>query len=172
MIVFTRHARKKMGERGILESEVIEAVEVGEGIDVEADRRLSRVVLTAGYKWRGTEISPQGSDGSACQGRGPDDSVDCDSSLRQMGRGHMRITYDRVADAAYIYLADDIHMPETRHVDEDINLDFDEHNQLVGIEVLGASQRLQLGHLEPFLERLDAKGGNLKTALQRSKRAG
>ena len=84
----------------------------------------------------------------------------------------MRITYDREADAAYIYLVDDIHTPETRHVDEDINLDFDEHNQLVGIEVLSASQRLHMRHLEPFLDRANEKGRKPKRALEKSKRAG
>ena len=84
----------------------------------------------------------------------------------------MRITYDALADAAYIYLADDIHMPETRRVDDGINLDFNDRNRLVGIEVLGASQRLELRQLEPFLERLDAKPHKLKQAPESRKRAG
>ena len=84
----------------------------------------------------------------------------------------MRITYDAVADAAYIYLADKIQPPETRQVDEDIYLDFDEHGKLVGIEVLDASQRLQLSYLMPLVERIDVEWVNLKSELQRKKEAG
>ena len=59
----------------------------------------------------------------------------------------MKITYDRVADAAYVYLSHKVDRPETRCVDEDIALDFDASDRLVGIEVLGASKRLDLDYL-------------------------
>lgn len=61
----------------------------------------------------------------------------------------MRITYDAKADAVYIYLTDAVSEPETRKVDSEINLDFDSSGRLVGIEVLAASERLDLAHLLP-----------------------
>ena len=61
----------------------------------------------------------------------------------------MRISYDAKADAVYIYLGEEVSAPETRSVDEDINLDFDVRGRLVGVEVLSASERLDLKHLVP-----------------------
>lgn len=66
----------------------------------------------------------------------------------------MRITYDAKVDAVYIYLTHKLHQPETRQVDEDINLDFDIGGRLVGIEVLDASRRLDLPFLGPMIEQL------------------
>ena len=66
----------------------------------------------------------------------------------------MRITYDDKADAVYIYLTDAIKEPKTRAIDDDINLDFDVEERLVGIEVLDASHRLDLKHLRPMVEEL------------------
>jgi uncharacterized protein YuzE len=63
----------------------------------------------------------------------------------------VRITYDAKADAVYIYLAEQVSKPETREVDEDINLDFDGQGRLVGVEVLAASERLDLKHLLPIV---------------------
>jgi len=59
-------------------------------------------------------------------------------------------TYDRRADAAYLYLSDGIRdgeVAKTVPVDPAaiggmINLDFDEGGRLLGIEVIGASRRL------------------------------
>ncbi len=56
----------------------------------------------------------------------------------------MKITYDKTADAAYIYLTD-IEAggaARTETVNENINLDFDATGKLVGIEVLSASKIL------------------------------
>ncbi len=64
----------------------------------------------------------------------------------------MKITYDPMVDAVYVYLTAKIKEPETRHIDEDINLDFDAKMRLVGIEVLDASKRLDLKHLLPQAE--------------------
>ncbi|HZM30814.1 MAG TPA: DUF2283 domain-containing protein [Acidimicrobiales bacterium] len=54
----------------------------------------------------------------------------------------LRLTYDREADAAYVYLlaptAVQPSVARTMSVDENINLDFDDEGRLVGIEVLGA----------------------------------
>ena len=62
----------------------------------------------------------------------------------------MRITYDRAADAAYIYLVEDISpgsvkatypIEDVKRVGQ-INLDFNVEGILVGIEVLDASKKL------------------------------
>ncbi len=59
----------------------------------------------------------------------------------------MKITYDSKADALYIYLTSELHRVETRQMDEDVMLDFDLSDRLVGIEVLGASVRLELSYI-------------------------
>ncbi len=61
----------------------------------------------------------------------------------------MKITYDKSADAAYIYLEDRIgeagisktYMCDPKEVGM-INLDFNTEGKLVGIEVMDASKRL------------------------------
>ncbi|MGF1343810.1 DUF2283 domain-containing protein, partial [Streptomyces flavovirens] len=74
-------------------------------------------------------------------------------------------TYDKSADAAYVYFTE----PRVRarsartypcdpvDVDGMINLDFDEHGRLIGIEVLAASSKLP-EYLLKSAERLDADG--------------
>ncbi len=64
----------------------------------------------------------------------------------------MKVEYDKEADAAYIYLIDDIDIkPEwvkktyscdLHSVNGMINLDFDENGKLGGIEVMDASKKL------------------------------
>jgi uncharacterized protein YuzE len=64
----------------------------------------------------------------------------------------MKITYDKEADAAYIYLIEDKDVKpqwvkHTYSCDPDsvkgmINLDFDENDKLGGIEILDASKKL------------------------------
>lgn len=57
----------------------------------------------------------------------------------------MKITFDKEADAAYIYLKEKINDGEvvrTISINEDITLDFNSDNKLVGIEVLNASKNL------------------------------
>ena len=60
----------------------------------------------------------------------------------------MKLTYDREADAAYLYLGEGVTrggvaktVPGEGEA-EGINLDLDAEDRLVGIEVLGASKRL------------------------------
>lgn len=84
----------------------------------------------------------------------------------------MKITYDAEADAVYIYLSDNVQLPETREIEENINMDFNEHNQLVGIEILAASERLNLSFLIPFVKRLDAEWEGLQKELEKRKRTG
>jgi len=61
----------------------------------------------------------------------------------------MRVTYDRSADAAYIYLSNEIDTKVAPTIPSDltmldamINLDFDAEGVLIGIEVMDASGRL------------------------------
>ena len=62
----------------------------------------------------------------------------------------MKIRYDTYADAAYIYLVDEIkyggaartYPCDPLQVNGMINLDFDADGRLVGIEVLDASKKL------------------------------
>jgi uncharacterized protein YuzE len=64
----------------------------------------------------------------------------------------MQITYDPEADAAYFHICEKTEPPDTRQFDEDLFLDFDEANRLVGVEVLAASRRLDINQLLPFVE--------------------
>ena len=87
----------------------------------------------------------------------------------------MRITYDVEGDAAYIYLTDTVTEPETVRVDDDINLDFDAGGRLVGSEVLAASERLDLSHLESLVETFQSRPVSwhrLKNELLRRKQLG
>jgi uncharacterized protein YuzE len=52
----------------------------------------------------------------------------------------MRVTYDPAADALYVYVCD-AEVAETREVAPDFNLDLSAEGDVVGIEILGASQR-------------------------------
>jgi len=65
----------------------------------------------------------------------------------------MRITYSKSADAAYVYLIDEIKKGEVKTiypcdpskeegVNGEINLDFDKEDKLLGIEILDASRKL------------------------------
>lgn len=69
----------------------------------------------------------------------------------------MRVTFDRTANVAYIYLAT-FEEPKGQvaktesvapaHVQGTVNLDFDKHGRLLGIEVLGATRLLPYESLE------------------------
>ncbi len=67
----------------------------------------------------------------------------------------MRVTLDRRANAAYIYLADieSDGVKKSFHIHPInewgmINLDYDKEGHLIGIEVLGAKTRLKAEFLE------------------------
>jgi uncharacterized protein YuzE len=66
----------------------------------------------------------------------------------------MRVTSDKAADAAYIYLAEVPAKVEFTYacdplaVKGQINLDFGADGRLIGIEVLGASRKLPVHLLE------------------------
>ncbi|PKW05987.1 Uncharacterized protein YuzE [Streptomyces sp. 1222.5] len=76
----------------------------------------------------------------------------------------VRVTYDKTANAAYIYLSEPQARVKSAHmypcdpasVDGMINLDFDEQGRLIGIEVLAASSKLPK-YLLQSAERLDTE---------------
>ena len=54
----------------------------------------------------------------------------------------MKVTYDKEADAAYIYIKGDIKKGEVKNtvsMNDNIILDFDTNKKLIGIEILSAS---------------------------------
>jgi uncharacterized protein YuzE len=62
----------------------------------------------------------------------------------------MRLHVDKEADALYLRL-DDSKIIESQEVSPGVVLDFNEHNQVVGIEILNLSKRapkLDLGELQ------------------------
>jgi uncharacterized protein YuzE len=61
----------------------------------------------------------------------------------------MNIAYDVKADALYLTLIPGEHELSTTNIDEDIALDFDQFERLVGVEILGASKRTDLRYLLP-----------------------
>lgn len=57
----------------------------------------------------------------------------------------MKFEYDKKADAAYIYLKypiEDGECKKTVELNENIILDFDKSNKLIGVEILNASKIL------------------------------
>jgi len=57
----------------------------------------------------------------------------------------MKTEFDKETDVAYIYLKEKIEQGEatrTININEDIMLDFNSENKLIGIEVLNASKNL------------------------------
>ena len=66
-----------------------------------------------------------------------------------MGDGQVNISYDARVDALYIKLIPGKHRAIPKVVDDDIALNFDEQDRLVGIEILDASKRLEPGNLLP-----------------------
>src|SRR2546423_5387588 len=81
----------------------------------------------------------------------------------------MKITYDPEVDAMYIYLVEGKQECRTVQLNDDINLDFGDHERLVGIEILDASRVLGKGKLPKLmindraLEWPAAKGQSMKT---------
>ena len=64
----------------------------------------------------------------------------------------MRITYDRKVDAAYIYLKERPSQVTTIRLNEDIAVDFGPGEEVVGIEILSASEHLGLDPKKPVIE--------------------
>ena len=52
----------------------------------------------------------------------------------------MKIEYSKKADALYVYFKEK-YVNTSKEVEEGIILDFDDNNQIIGIEILDASER-------------------------------
>ncbi len=61
----------------------------------------------------------------------------------------MKITYHEKTDLLYIRLDERPQQVTNREVSDDVILDIGDDDRIVGIEILGASQRLRLGELLP-----------------------
>ena len=61
----------------------------------------------------------------------------------------VKITLDKEADAAYIYLKEisQGEVKKTISLNDSLNIDLDSNNQILGIEILNASQNLPLNSL-------------------------
>lgn len=59
----------------------------------------------------------------------------------------MRVHFDEKADALYLLLADS-RIVESEEVRPGIVLDFDERNEVIGVEILGVKQRVPLADLK------------------------
>jgi len=63
----------------------------------------------------------------------------------------MKVSYDSKYDIVYIKFVEGPREVTTRHIDEDIALDFDAEKRLVGIEILSASKYLDWESLLPVV---------------------
>ena len=52
----------------------------------------------------------------------------------------MKIEYSKKADALYVYFKEK-YVNTSKEVEEGVILDFDDNNQIIGIEILDASER-------------------------------
>lgn len=64
----------------------------------------------------------------------------------------MKIKYDPEVDAAYILFKEDITQVTTIRITEDIAIDFGPHEKIVGIEILDASEHLNIVKESPKIE--------------------
>ena len=64
----------------------------------------------------------------------------------------MKIRYDPKVDAAYISFKDHHVQVTTMRLTEDIAIDFGPHEEIVGIEILDASEHLNLNPKSPSVE--------------------
>jgi len=72
----------------------------------------------------------------------------------------MKIEYDEEADALYIILRD-VPASDSRDLDEGVTIDLDDKGNIVGLEVLDASEKLGLDtgrRLKVELENVDMVG--------------
>lgn len=62
----------------------------------------------------------------------------------------MKISYDSKYGLLYIKFSEGAHQVETKRLNDDIAIDFDEAGKIAGIEILSASKYLDLGSLLPI----------------------
>jgi len=66
----------------------------------------------------------------------------------------MRITYDKNADAVYVYIKDD-KVSRSDEITNDTIIDYDRDGKVIGIEILCASSRIPMKELTaPGIEQL------------------
>ena len=63
----------------------------------------------------------------------------------------MRITFDKKADAVYIYFKEQ-KVANTKELDNDTFVDYDREGRVVGIELLNASKRIPVGKLSKVIK--------------------
>ena len=73
----------------------------------------------------------------------------------------MKIKYDPQVDAAYISFKKGPTQVTTVRVTEDLAIDFGPNEEIVGIEVLDASQHLDLSKENPLVELENLKSASL-----------
>ena len=73
----------------------------------------------------------------------------------------MKITYDPQVDAAYISFKKGPAQVTTIRVTEDLAIDFGPNEEIVGIEILDASQHLGLSKGDPLIELENLKSASV-----------
>jgi len=63
----------------------------------------------------------------------------------------MRITFDKRADAMYIYFKDK-KVAHTKELDDSTYVDYDKDGSVIGIEILSASRRIPVGKLSKAIK--------------------
>ncbi len=58
----------------------------------------------------------------------------------------MKIEYSKEADAIYVYFKEEF-VAKSKEIEDGVVIDFDEKDQLIGIEVLDVSQRFNLSDI-------------------------
>ncbi len=58
----------------------------------------------------------------------------------------MKIEYSKEADALYVYFKEEF-VAKSKEIEDGVVIDFDEKNQLIGIEVLDVSKRFSLSDI-------------------------
>jgi uncharacterized protein YuzE len=137
-IVFTRHAGDKLHERGASEEDVREAIRVGERERAQRGLFLYRWNREFNSVWEGRYYRVQ--QVAPVVAEEEDRLVVVTVYTFLLLKAAMKITYDREADALYIRILKGQHECRVVRVTVDVALDFTAGEQLVGIEVLGASR--------------------------------
>ncbi len=63
----------------------------------------------------------------------------------------MKISYDKETDAIYLVLSEANSVKESEEVRPGVVLDFDQNDQVIGIEILNASKRMSLDEIKKVL---------------------
>jgi len=63
----------------------------------------------------------------------------------------MKISYDKEADAIYFTISETTAVSDSEEVRPGIVLDYDANNRVIGVEILGASQRMSSDEIKKVL---------------------